>query len=396
MKQEMQVNVSDFYDEVLGHASIAKVSSYFAGAQEDLMECSVSLRTPPLVTFVLDSSGSMEQNIGNAKLAALALVDILPRNSRLRVLLFDTKCLEILSPTVVDAESREPIKAKLRECLTCLGGGTNIELPVVDMLSAPSCICFVSDGLANVGFNCTSDALLEIARKCPAYSESIINTLGIQFDPTMSLNAKLLKDLATDTGGIFTIAKDSETLQTFVGQILGTFYFQRGKFKISMRASNGVEAVCETPFAGCKLRADKPTNVLFKWNQEPKGNKTCITHLLEPGCAEEITQVTRVEIQPCNAEDEFRIVAALVAKYLEGKGPPKEVVEAVERLSRRNDKLIPLVVALNRPPAVVDSAAYVNVSAQAYEYKSMGGGELTPALLNLGHLTQMLSQSQNP
>jgi hypothetical protein len=356
----MEVSVADFYDEVLGYASIAKVSSFFLGAQEDLMACSVALLPPPLITYVLDSSGSMEPNIENAKLAALALVDAMPNGSHLRVILFDTKCVELLKPTLVDASSRNAIKDELR-AMTCLGGGTNIELPVVQMLSLPSCICFVSDGMANMGFNVTSQSLLDIARKCSGYTSSIINTLGIQFSPSVQLNAKLLKDLATDTGGIFTIAKDSEMLQTFVGQILGTYYFQRGKFKISLRASNGAEALCETPVGGCKLRADKPTNVLFKWNTHPKGLKTCITHLLEPKGEEEVTQVKTQEANMADADDEFRIVAALVSKYLEGSGPPKEVVQAVERLASKNEKLIPLTVALKRPPAVVDSAEYVNL-----------------------------------
>ena len=302
--------------------------------------------------------------------------------------------LSLFKQTLVDRQSRKGIKAIIQEKLWCLGGGTNIELPIVEMLAQTTCVCFVSDGLANVGFNTTSDSLLEIARRCTGYQTSVINTLGIQFTPDVALNAFLLKGLAEDTGGMFNIAKDTESLKTFVGQILGTYYFQRGAFKMSMRAANGAESVCETPVGGYKLRADKPTRVLFKWTSPPVGKRTCVTHFMRIGMEEE-TEVSHPSVLTAEPEEQFRIVAALVSPYLNGSSVDPSVVKAVERLSKTNDKMIPLLVALTRPSAI-DSAEYVGLSTQVYDYHSMGGGDLTPALINLGNQTQQLSQTQNP
>jgi hypothetical protein len=403
----MNISVADFHEDSLGWASMVTVEPALP-VSPDLMDESVRMLRAPLLTFVLDSSGSMERNIDNAKVALLALVDAMPNGSTLRVIMFDTRCVDVLSfplmsQQLISPVTRDTVKKELREKLTCLGGGTNIELPLVDMLSTSSLICFVSDGMANVGFNTTSESLLAIARRCPGYKDSIINTLGIQFDPSVSLNAKLLKDLAEDSGGIFTIARDSEMLKTFVGQILGTYYFQRGTFKISLRSSNGLEAECDAPPGGWRLRADKSTKILFKWNQQPTGKRVCITHARQPGnsltqlpvSSDEDTEITYVDPHAPNADEEFRIVAALVSPYL-GQHVPKAVRMAVEKLSQHNPSLIPLVVALSRGPIEVDSPAYVNLSRQAYDYSSMGGGELTPALISLGEYTQHLSQGQNP
>lgn len=278
------------------------------------------------------------------------------------------------------------------------GGGTNLEEALTSCLLEPSSVLFMTDGMANAGFLKTSRDLIKLARAFPSYSNSIINSLGIQQTSETSLNADLLKQLAIDTNGSFRVAPDAETLSCFVGDVITNHYFRMfDRVKIEVISSNGIscEIVAE-PLAGQVIRLDRPTYSVFKIPKDAVGPFNVIVRAMPADSTGLVVSVTTSD-GVADMEQINQIVGCVSAQMLDKKiGFTADYMEGLLELTKSCPKLMPIVLAAQNSLDSSESGENVNLSQQVYNFASLGGGDAdaSPAVMEVRAASASLALSQ--
>lgn len=386
----MNLSQQNFESE-LGHYSLLTLS--LPPPSLHVFEESKSMLCPPNVVLALDISGSMLSSMQALKSTALATVDALCDGSKIKIVTFDSKSEIILHTSITN--NRENIKSIIKEKIINNHGCTNIQDALLLSMQEPSVILFVTDGIANIGLSTSSD-LITLSRSLPHYKKCIINTLGLQLDELTGLNAEMLKSLAFDTNGTFRLARDTEGLSQFVGDMIGSYYLKRFK-NLSLEAisANGKKGECIlTPLTGFSLRVDRPTHIVIKWPEYSKGP----FHFKIKGqnLQHENTFSLESNLEYLNANEDAitYIIGNLAAKEFLNEKIDTNFKCIIKSLAQNYTRLLPIVIALDTQKKPETNGASARFSQQIYGYASMGGGDTTQAVAALRAQSLEASLSQ--
>ena len=370
----------------------------------DVFAESKSMLPPPMLKLILDVSGSMQSSMKELISTALATVDTLDDGSFLEVVTFDTFASVILPKSKITKEVRDEIKDKIRVGVINRNGCTNIEDALIHALAfgEPASILFVTDGEATAGRLTSSPSLIKMAKSFSNFSKSTMNTLGLQLDPNTALNSDLLQNLAFETNGCFRVARNTEGLASFVGDVLGGYYLRRFQnIKIGVSSANEIVAACVSPPAnGFVLRADRPSHAVFKW---PNGAAGPISIFVEGtsvlGTSSQIS-ITG-DVSDADGDATCAIVGCISAHAISSGLPIDEnLIKYVQSLTSAFPQLIPISIALSLPRKTSDEPErgdYVMLSQQVYDGASLGGApqHTTPAVEALRAAALQCSLTQN-
>ena len=268
----------------LKRTSFASIGNYLEVCIQSKENVTTVVRpsTEPHVCLLLDISGSMRTFMDLLQSTSFATVDqIKDLRGYLEIIAFDTSLVEVLPETHLSDESiKHDVYKRIETFLVNRNASTNLENPLIKALETSrdvqKHIMLLSDGLANHGVCTTSKELIDLARSCPGYKNSILHTLGFQpnlpnfssfrakSDPT-EINASLLKHLALDTNGTFQITSDKEQIFAFIGDILADSTLRVAHHVKAKATFQGAPLTCITKnFDGLSLRLDKPTYFVFE------------------------------------------------------------------------------------------------------------------------------------
>ncbi len=178
------------------------------------------MQEPVGVCFVLDKSGSMEQegSILDMVEAVVHAVMEMKNGDEIAVIVFDNKAGVYVSPQVINEKSRLMIAEKLR--MLTAGGGTNIEAGLVlgyksmseFTIQGPKRLLLITDGNSNVGVT----SPMELARKAKVeYLEGArISTIGLSY----YVDEKLLRRIAQEGSGHYYFAESGKYLKSLLAK----------------------------------------------------------------------------------------------------------------------------------------------------------------------------------
>lgn len=225
---------------------------YRGGSREVIVEVEVkakrpaeTYRSPVNLSVVLDRSGSMSgAKIEKARQAACAVLDKLEPDDFFSLVVYDNKADVLIAPERVGTkEHRSEWKSRIERIQP--GGGTALYAGVqagaalvrrnVDA-ERVNRVILVSDGLANVGPQRTSD-LVQLGQSLRSQKMSV-TTIGLGDD----FNEDLMTGLAEASHANYYYVKDAEKLPGIFAEELGS---------ASTRVASGIRLKIEVPAGVC-------------------------------------------------------------------------------------------------------------------------------------------------
>jgi hypothetical protein len=373
---------------------------------------------PPSITFLGDISGSMQPNMQSLLNSILALIDMCGPDSSVRVILFDDTPRTILPWTLLSADNSD-LKEHVKYSVENYGRGTNLELalyavlgdsesqqtsdPAPHLPTSRSLTLFASDGLANLGRETSAD-LLEFARSFKSYGQETFYTLGIRTDPLSQLNSELLKDLALDSCGTFSLTKDTEGIAKSIGDVLADHYFvEYTHVKVQCKSSNGLFGTLCTRVSprGATLRSDKSLTLTWEFPLEAKEPFELIqTRKNKRGETEELNETLKPGLADQQQIEQIigcAIVAPALDKLLTKETLSLKLKQLKEFLKQNSS--VELEVHIKSIQECLDSfdiggEQNAEVSWHSYAMSSGGGAEVSMHANDLRIIALQCSQAQ--
>lgn len=383
-----------------------------------------SKRPPLTIIQVYDVSGSMLPNMSLLTNMSRAVIDLLDDGSRVSAIAFDHEAIRVLPVTTLDGSNRGALKERLVSALYNRRSITNIvdamlmalddvqATTTADALAHPCAILLMTDGVANMGFVTDSD---DIFRECSTHRKFdlvTVHCIGLQTTSECSINARLLKNLAADSGGAFHLLRDASHVPEAVGDLLAQHYMA-SHVGISVTGCTTVDppefikVVTKQPVGGLLCRSDEPLQVVVQVPGGARGRpvSVCIAGVdCDSNVPFALKFESTAEAMTADATTQAEILKARVAGVVDaahaGAAGHKPSLEALRRLvvahigaygSALRGLMTIIDDALARP-AYEDANQMVSLSALMGNRSSLGAVPFGDRCVS-AEVTQLRSES---